>query len=119
MKAQGECTVDIVKVLILNMSGSCEFIRAIKFNIISVCDINICVLDPLRKTTTSEIPFALIIQEPCKKIASQEMTFPLKFTLFGSVSLLFTYIELQLFVVQSIGFRTYSHYFIPKVYVVT
>lgn len=84
MKAQGECTVDIVKVLILNMSGSCEFIRALKFNIISVCDINICVLDPLWKTTTSEIPFALIIQEFCKKIASQEITFQLKFTLFGS-----------------------------------
>lgn len=119
MKAQGECTVDIVKVLILNMSGFCEFIRALKFNIVSVYDINICVLDPLRKTTTSEIPFALIIQELCKKIASQEMSFPLKFTLFGLVSLLFTYIELQLLVVQSTGFRIYSHYFIPKVYIVT
>lgn len=61
MKAQGGCTADIVKVLILNLSGSCEFIRALKFNIISMCVINICVLDPFHKTTTSEILFALII----------------------------------------------------------
>lgn len=87
--------MDIVKILIQNMSGSCEFLKALKFNI--------CVLDPLRKTTTSEIPFALIIQELCKKTASQEMSFPLKFTLSSLVSLLFTYIELQLLVVQSIG----------------
>jgi len=119
MKAQGECTVDIVKVLILNMSGSCEFIRALKFNIISVCDINICILDPLRKTTTSEISFALIIHELCKKIASQEIIFPLKFTLFGLVSLLFTYIELQLLVVHSIGFIPYCHFLILNVHIIT
>lgn len=119
MKAQGECTVDIVKVLILNMSGSCEFLIALKFNIISLCVINICVLDPLQKTTTSEIPFPLIIQELCKKIASQEMTFSLKFTLFNLVSLFFTYIELQLLADQSIGFRTNSHPFHPNAHIVT
>lgn len=68
MKAQGECTVDIVKVLILNMSGSSESLITLKFNIISMCVINICVLDPLQKTPTSEIPFPLIIQELYKKL---------------------------------------------------
>lgn len=108
MKAQGECTVDIVKVLILNMSGSCEFIRTLKFNIISVCDTNTCVLDPLQKTATSEIPFALIIQELCNKIASQEMNFPLKFTLFGLASLLF-----YIYGIAAVC------YFIPKIYIVS
>lgn len=119
MKAQGECTVDIVKVLILNMSGSCEFLVALKFNIIALCVINTYVLDPLQITTTSEIPFPLIIQELCKKIASQEMIFSLKFTLFSLVPSFFTYIELQLLVVQSIGFRTYSHPFHPNSHIVT